>query len=142
MKPLCIPFLIAAAACGDAPADRPASDVGSDAPMTMSMTMPSLDMMEPMRLRLAALRTATPETLADLLANHRPAVDSLLGTMAADMRAMNMDADPAWRALEDSVRADLMALPALEGETLMLRVRAHTGRLGRLMGQHEMMMRM
>jgi len=133
-----IPALLVVAACGDRPADTPAMD---DTTMP-AMDMPSMAMMTAMRGYVDTVATAAPAGLAAMRATHAARVTEMLATMDSDMDAMHMTADSAWRALADSVRRDLTALPDLDGEPFVLHMRAHAGRTRRLLGMHEMMMRM
>jgi len=48
--------------------------------------------------------------------------------------------EPAWTALTDSIKQDLADLPAVSGRALGARLKAHIGRMRRLMAMHESMM--
>lgn len=131
------------AACGGE--RRPASQAGraSEPGMQgMAMRMPSMDIIAGVRTYLDSVVGAEPGELPRMVAGHRDRMEQMLTAMDQDMKAMNMTADVAWQALADSVRADLAALPALSGETLVLQMRAHAGRMRRLLERHESMMRM
>lgn len=106
------------------------------------MRMPSTDMLPAVRAYLDSVVAAEPAELTALVAGHRARMEPMLSAMDQDMRAMNMTADAAWQALADSVRADLGAIPGLMGEQLVLRMRAHAGRMRRLLERHEGMMKM
>ena len=107
-----------------------------------SMRMPSMDMMPAVRTHLDSVVGAEPGELPGMVAGHRARIDQMLAAMDQDMKAMNMTADAAWRALADSIRTDLSAIPRLSGEQLVLRMRAHAGRMRRLLEGHERMMQM
>lgn len=106
----------------------------------MPMRMPSLEMMAAMRAHVDSLATLPPEQMMDLLAAHDSMARRMLDAMEGDMGAMGMAGDATWSALLDSVRQDLRALPSLSGEDLILRARAHAGRMRRLLRMHEGMM--
>ncbi|MBI4421552.1 MAG: hypothetical protein HY560_12070 [Gemmatimonadetes bacterium] len=106
------------------------------------MPMPSLDRLPAFRAYMDTLASAEPAVLALRVADHGARVEGMLAAMSQDMEAMNMTADAAWRALEDSVRADLQRIPQLSGEPLVLLMRTHAGRMRRLLERHGSMMRM
>lgn len=138
-----IPLSLLAVACGGerepgGEAGR-ASEPGMQA---MAMRMPSMDMMAGARAYLDSVARAEPGELPRMVAGHRGRIEPMLTAMDQDMKAMNMTSDAAWQALADSVRSDLAALPGLSGEALVLRMRAHAGRMRRLLQRHESMMKM
>jgi hypothetical protein len=118
----------AAATASDTTAARPA------------MAMPSMGLVAGMRAHLDTLADADLATLMAAVSAHERQVAELLDAMNADMRAMNMSADAAWRALTDSVRRDLAALPDARGRALATRMRAHAAMVRRLLERHERMM--
>jgi hypothetical protein len=127
------------AACGG---ERDASDSEGgveDMPMG-AMEMPSMNMMPAVRAYLDSVARAEPDELVEMAGGHAARMEELLAAMDQDMQAMNMTADAAWQALADSARADLAATTGLGGEQLMLRMRAHAGRMRRLLDMHERMM--
>jgi hypothetical protein len=67
-------------------------------------------------------------------------MSQMLDGMGSDMRGMNMSAGQEWTALSDSVKQDLADLPGLQGQELSTRMRAHAGRVQRLIAAHEQMM--
>jgi hypothetical protein len=73
------------------------------------------------------------------MAEHQRMMTRMMDMMSSDT-GMPMSGDPAWRALTDSVRADLAALPQLEGEELATRLREHAERVERLLAMQEQMM--
>ena len=134
------------AACGGEPRSSAESQAGQQ-PSTEGMAMPrmqmpSLDRVPALRAYLDTLASAEPAVLALQVADHGARIEGMLAAMSQDMKAMNMTADAAWRALEDSVRADLQRIPQLSGEELVLLMRAHAGRMRRLLQMHEAMMKM
>lgn len=106
----------------------------------MAMKMPSLDMLPAVRAYLDSVAAAEPRELASLAAGHAARVEPMLAAMDQDMKAMNMTGDAGWQALADSARADLTAMPRVRGEQLVLHMRAHAGRMRRLLEMHERMM--
>lgn len=140
MRRFCLAVIAAAlAACGgsgdDGPPARPPSGMagmtagGSEGAAVLAGARAHLDSL----VHLEAARLVFVRAAHDSLARHA------LEVMRRDMEGMGMPPDSAWRALEDSVRRDLDALPRLVGEAFVLRMRAHAGRLRRLVGMHERM---
>lgn len=126
---------------GEEVSDDSPTDTGLGMPMG-EMRMPSMDMLPGARAYIDSIARAEPRDLTVLADGHRARIERMLEAMDRDMGAMRMPADSAWRALADSVRADLSAIPELNGEPLLLRMRAHAGRMRRLLDRHESMMRM
>lgn len=141
-----IPLSLLAAACGGERESGgeagSASDTGMQGMAMPSMRMPSMGMMAGVQAYLDSVVRAEPGELSRMVAGHRDRMEPMLMAMDQDMKAMNMTADAAWQALTDSVRSDVAAVPGLSGEVLVLRMRAHAGRMRRLLGRHESMMRM
>lgn len=108
--------------------------------MPQAMRMPSMDSMPGVRAYLDSVVRAEPEELVTMAGQHRARMEVMLQVMDQDMHAMNMTGDSAWQALADWVRTDLRAIPGLRGDALVLRMRAHAGRMRRLMTMHEGMM--
>jgi len=137
---------VVGAACGGEPRPSAESQAGqqpsTDGMSMAGMQMPSLDRLPALRAYLDTLASAEPAVLALQAADHGARIEQMLAAMNRDMKAMNMTADVAWRALEDSVRADLQRIPQLSGEELVLLMRAHAGRMRRLLQMHEAMMKM
>src|SRR5216683_3170589 len=83
---------------------------------------------------------APQQAMPGMLSMHEAMASRMLDAMGADMTAMGMKPDPAWTALTDSIKQDLADLPVFSGRALDARLKAHTGRMRRLMGMHETMM--
>lgn len=132
-------LMLGAAACRRQDGARNASpDTAATSGMAaMPMRAPAL--IAPMRGYLDSLANATGPALRAALAAHDARAGELLDAMGADMAMMGMSADTAWSALTDSVRLDLAALPGLSASALVTRVRAHVGRMQRLLAMHERM---
>ncbi len=135
--------LFAAACAGERPG-RSGEEVAVQQGMEGGAThsMPSMEMLPAVRDYLDSVVRAEPSELVGMVAGHRERMEQMLAAMDRDMAAMNMVPDEAWKALADSVREDLAALSALRGEQLVLQMRAHAGRMRRLLQMHESMMRM
>jgi hypothetical protein len=89
---------------------------------------------EQRRARMDSMMRLSPQQRRERMAQHRRMMTDMMDAMGPDT-AMPMSVDPAWRALSDSVKADLAELPGLEGEELATRLREHAKRVERL---HEM----
>ncbi|MBI2402056.1 MAG: hypothetical protein HYV20_04845 [Gemmatimonadetes bacterium] len=141
-----IPLWLLLAACGGEPPEggeaARAPDSGMAGMAMPSMRMPSMDSLPAVRAYLDSVVRAEPGELAAMVAGHRARIDRMLAAMDQDMTAMNMTPDAAWQALADSVRADMVAIPGLGGEGLVLQMRGHAGRMRRLLERHKAMMRM
>ncbi len=97
-------------------------------------------MMSGMRAHMDSMMRLPPDRMKAMMATHDRMMAQMMDRMGADMRGMNMAGDGDWNALADSVRQDLAVLPQLEGKALVGRMRAHAGRVNRLLGSHEKMM--
>lgn len=117
-------------------------DSGMDGMAMPGMRMPSVEMLPGMRAHLDSLRLARPAEIPALVPTHRTRAEALLKAVDQDMKDMSMVGDARWLALVDTVRTDLAAFPGLHGEALVLRMRAHGGRMRRLLELHERMMKM
>jgi hypothetical protein len=94
---------------------------------------------EQMRAHMDSMMRMSPQQRRARMAEHQRMMTRMMDMMSSDT-GMPMSGDPAWRALQDSVRADLAALPQLEGEELATRLREHTKRVERLLARHRPMM--
>lgn len=121
------------AACGK---KEQAPGEGGQMSGMQGMMMRSDSMMPMMRAHLDSM-AALPANLAA----HDAMMSQMLDAMGSDMRTMGMQPDSAWSALVDSVKRDLAELPSLSGQILETRMRAHIGRMRRLMDMHNAMMR-
>jgi hypothetical protein len=104
------------------------------------MGMRSDSLIPMMRAHLDSLAAISPPFAAGMVSMHEAMASRMLDAMGADMTAMGMKPDPAWTALTDSVKQDLADLPALSGRVLEVRLKAHVGRVRRLMVMHGTMM--
>jgi CelD/BcsL family acetyltransferase involved in cellulose biosynthesis len=68
-------------------------------------------------------------------------MSQMMDQMGGEMRQMKMTESREWSALTDSVRQDLAELPSLKGRALSTRMRAHAGRVQRLITAHQGMMK-
>jgi hypothetical protein len=79
--------------------------------------------------------------MSGMMAAHERMMSQMMDRMGADMRGMNMRSDVKWDALTDSVKTDLADLPSLKSTELLARMKAHSGRVQRLIDMHEGMMK-
>jgi len=128
---------------GDAAADAAASadSMGAMPGMQGMGTVASAAMIEAMRTHVQTLADLTGEELIAAVPEHRRMLANLIAQMNTEMRDMGMTADPAWTAIVDSLRADLVRLPDLSVQELPVFMPPHTGRVTRLMEMHGRMMR-
>ena len=130
---------LSALACGEKKAAESATS-GVQGMGMQGMMMRSDSLMPMMRAHLDSLATTSPQFAARMLSMHEAMASRMLDAMGADMTAMGMKPDPAWTALTDSIKRDLADLPAVSGRALDARLKAHIGRMHRLMAMHESMM--
>ena len=116
------------------------SDSASGMAGMPGMTGAGSSMMDSMRTHMRLMRSATPEQMKSMLPSHRQTVANMLSQMNAEMRNMNMPADPAWNATVDSIRQDLIHMPDMNGKELKAMMPAHGARLMRLLDMHERML--
>lgn len=98
-------------------------------------------MMTFMRSDIERFRSMSGTQMKAALPAHRQIAANMLSQMNADMRRMNMSADPAWNALVDSVRQDLVRLPDAPAGALPATLTPHLARVERLMAMHQAMMK-
>jgi hypothetical protein len=75
------------------------------------------------------------------MATHERMMSQMMDQMGGEMRQMKMAETPEWSTLTDSVKQDLAELPSLKGQALSTRMRAHAGRVQRLITAHQGMMK-
>jgi len=109
-------------------------------PTMGGMSMRSDSLMPVMRAHFDSLAAMPAQSAVGNLAAHEGMASQMLDAMGSDMRMMDMRPDSAWTALADSVRRDLAELPSLAGRALETRMRAHVGRMRRLLDMHTTMM--
>jgi anaerobic glycerol-3-phosphate dehydrogenase len=107
----------------------------------MSGMMKSDSLMPVMRADLDLLARVPSQFAQRMQQAHEAMASQMLDAMGSDMTMMGMHPDAAWNALVDSVKRDLAELPSLSGSALEARVQAHAGRMRRLLGMHETMMK-
>ena len=150
-----IAALLASAACNK-PKEPPAAD--SPGGMTMDSSkmrgmamdsgrmdgmsgMDQSSMMPMMQAHMDSMMKMSPEQMSAMMAGHEGKMSQMMDQMGGQMRQMKMSESPEWSALTDSVKQDLAELPGLKGQALSTRMRAHAGRMRRLMAAHEQMMK-
>lgn len=107
---------------------------------TMGGQMGDTAMMQRMRAHLAMMDTASAEHLKALLSEHRQMVATMLSRFRSEMAGMNMAGDQAWKATVDSLRQDLIHMPAMSARELKAFMSQHRARVARLMDMHRGMM--
>jgi len=81
---------------------------------------------------VVALRNAPPAVAADKLPAHEQLVTGMLNTFESRIRAMHVQADPAWSSVIDSVRTDLVRLPTMPSSSLATFLPQHLNRVMRI----------
>ena len=79
-----------------------------------------------------ALKKATPAEAVGKLPAHEQLVNGMLTNFESRIRAMHVQADPAWTSVIDSVRTDLARLPAMKPEALPGFLPQHLNRVMRI----------
>ncbi|MDQ2931931.1 MAG: hypothetical protein M3Y05_14105 [Gemmatimonadota bacterium] len=79
-----------------------------------------------------ALRAATPAAAVGKLPAHEQLVNGMLTNFETRIRAMHVQADPAWTSVIDSVRTDLARLPAMKSDSLQSFLPGHLNRVMRI----------
>jgi len=102
----------------------------------MMMDTGMTTMMDSMRAELTRMDAMTPAQMTSMMETHRQMAGNILAQMNNEMRSMNMTADPAWTALVDFIRQDLVRMPDVSGARLNALMRAHRVRMDRLMTMH------
>ncbi len=132
--------LASTSACGTKEAAKPATEsAGSMGGMQTGMA--GVHMLPQMRAHLDSLGAMQPAQMLAAMAAHQDIASRMMDAMGADMRGMSMTPDAAWTELSDSVRQDLAEFSGLTGTALQARMPAHIGRMQRILGLHEGMMR-
>ena len=135
--------LLASAAC-DKPKDTPSADSHSGMPRDSGRKaeMPGMgnpQMMSKMQAHADSMTRMSPEQMSAAMTTHERMMSQMMDQMGSEMRQMKMAETPEWSALTDSVKQDLAELPSLKGPALSTRMRAHAGRVRRLVAAHEEM---
>lgn len=97
-------------------------------------------MMAQMESHLQAMQGVGGLSQRAMLPMHRQMAGNMIASMNGQMRQMNMQPDPAWNATVDSLRQDLVRMPAMSATELHAFMPAHTARMRRLMQMHRSMM--
>jgi hypothetical protein len=79
-----------------------------------------------------ALQKAPPDVAVGKLPQHEQLVNGMLTTFESRIRAMHVQADPAWVSVIDSVRTDLARLPAMKPDALHGFLPQHLNRVMRI----------
>jgi hypothetical protein len=78
------------------------------------------------------LQKASPDAAVSKLPQHEQLVNGMLNTFESRIRAMHVQADPAWSSVIDSVRTDLARLPAMKPDALHGFLPQHLNRVMRI----------
>jgi hypothetical protein len=137
--------LLASAAC-----NKPKEEAAADSHGGMTMDsgrmegmpgMGSSGTMPMMQAHTDSMMRMNPEQMSAMMSSHQRMMSQMMDQMGTKMRQMKMGETPEWSALTDSVKQDLAELPSLKGQALSVRMRAHAGRVRRLITAHEGMMK-
>ncbi len=79
-----------------------------------------------------SLQKASPEVAVGKLPAHEQLVNGMLTEFESRIRAMHVQADPAWSSVIDSVRTDLARLPAMKPDALHGFLPQHLNRVMRI----------
>ena len=79
-----------------------------------------------------ALQKASPDAAVGKLPAHEQLVNGMLTEFESRIRAMHVQADPAWSSVIDSVRTDLARLPAMKPDALHGFLPQHSNRVMRI----------
>jgi hypothetical protein len=79
-----------------------------------------------------SLQKASPEAAVGKLPQHEQLVNGMLTEFESRIRAMHVQADPAWSSVIDSVRTDLARLPAMKPDVLHGFLPQHLNRVMRI----------
>jgi hypothetical protein len=79
-----------------------------------------------------ALQKASPADAMGKLPAHEKLVNGMLTNFESRIRAMHVQADPAWSSVIDSVRTDLSRLPRMKPEALPAFLPQHLNRVMRI----------
>ena len=79
-----------------------------------------------------ALQKASPAVAMGKLPAHEKLVNGMLTNFETRIRAMHVQADPAWSSVIDSVRTDLARLPKMNAEALPAFLPQHLNRVMRI----------
>jgi hypothetical protein len=134
---LCVLVLLTFALACEAPSSRAAStDTGvaagamatptghADSSIEATVTAVTNDVI--------ALKKATPDVAVGKLPAHEQLVNGMLTNFETRIRAMHVQADPAWTSVIDSVRTDLARLPAMKPDALPGFLPQHLNRVMRI----------
>lgn len=96
--------------------------------------------MEDMAAHMSMMAAMRGDSLHVQLPMHRQTVANMIARMDREMRDMDMVGDPAWNATVDSLREDLVHMPAMGPADLEAMMPEHLARARRLMEMHREMM--
>ncbi|MEW5918389.1 MAG: hypothetical protein AB1762_18445 [Gemmatimonadota bacterium] len=114
---------------------------GMDSMPGMGGMMSDSVMMAAMHTHMQTMDTASASSLQSMWPMHQQMLNDMLSRMDSSMRAMNMTADAAWTATQDSLRQDMSRMQAMTPDQLKQAMAAHHARVMRLMDMHRQMMK-
>lgn len=147
-------FLLGLSACGRSDASKTGMSMTDSASMQGMSGMEGMGaregmpgmsaaagMSNEMQTHMSAMMVADGAGMKGMLAEHRQMVANMLATMNGEMASMQMTADAQWTATVDSLRQDLVRMPALDASELKAAMPGHETRVRRLAAMHETMMK-
>jgi hypothetical protein len=143
-------MMVIAALWASTACNKPKEEAAADAHAGMTMDSGRMEgmsgmgksgMMPMMQAHTDSMMRMNPEQMSGMMASHERMMSKMMDQMGTEMRQMKMSGTPEWSALTDSVKQDLAELPSLKGQALSVRMRAHAGRVQRLMKAHQQMMK-
>ena len=93
-----------------------------------------------MQKHMQSMSGMSGEQMKATLPVHRQMVANMLSQMTGEMQKMKMTADAGWSATMDSVRQDLVRMPAMSPADLNAMMTQHMARVSRLGTMHKEMM--
>jgi hypothetical protein len=134
---LCVLALLTITVACEAPSSRAASTDTGVAAGSMAMPAGHADSaieatVTAVTNDVIALKKASPADAIGKLPAHEQLVNGMLSNFETRIRAMHVQADPAWTSVIDSVRTDLARLPAMKPEALPGFLPQHLNRVMRI----------
>lgn len=134
-----LPFAAACQAGSSQSTSASASEAGVTPSTTVSMAIPAGKpdsateaTVTAVTNDVRALQKAPPAVAMGKLPAHEKLVKGMLTDFESRIRAMHVQADPAWSSVIDSVRTDLARLPAMKAEALPAFLPQHLNRVMRI----------
>lgn len=136
--------LLLGACRADTEESAPEGAAETGVPMMEDAGMPGMATrgvgMEDMAAHMSMMAAMRGDSLHGQLPMHRQTVANMIARMEREMRDMDMAGDPAWNATVDSLREDLVNMPAMDTADLEAMMPEHLARARRMMEMHREMM--